>query len=235
MAKKLPRISRADQVYEALKDSILSHEWEVGEKIPPEAELAEAYGVNKLTVRMALQKLNVVGLLETRVGEGSFVCGFDMLGYFTEINSMKLLASDEQEIADFRSVLQTGAILLAIEKNPPDLSEKIHCLEDILKNMERTLAQGEWDRFMELDYQFHMTVCKLSGNVMMKNIAEATERLILENTRQSAMRSIRAGRYTQLLQFHREILEAIRERNLERFLKNERLSINQDSHKTTKE
>lgn len=46
---------------------------EAGGKIPSENELAQQFGVSRVTVRNALQKLSALELLETRFGEGSFV------------------------------------------------------------------------------------------------------------------------------------------------------------------
>lgn len=44
-----------DQVSEAIKQNILDHVWNVGDKIPSESELADEFEVNRLSVRMALQ------------------------------------------------------------------------------------------------------------------------------------------------------------------------------------
>lgn len=225
MNKKLPKISRVDQVYEALASSILHNEWLPDEKIPSESELADMYGVNKLTVRMALQKLNVVGLLETRVGEGSFVKKFNMADYFFEINAMNLLSNDNEEIADFRSVLQLGNILLSLKQSPEKLQNKINQLEKIYAEMADAVNNDRIEEFQELDYQFHMIVCKLSSNKMMVNIAQATEQLISDYTKKSGLRSIKAGRKKELLEFHRIILDSIKNRDVQTFIDNEYKSI----------
>jgi DNA-binding GntR family transcriptional regulator len=44
-----------------------------GERLEPEAELARRYGVNRLTVRRALEELGRAGVLRTEHGVGSFV------------------------------------------------------------------------------------------------------------------------------------------------------------------
>lgn len=74
-----------DQVCEAVKQDILDYVWAEGDRLPPEGELAAYFGVNRLSVRMALQKLSALGLIETRVGEGSFVARFSLQPYFNEI------------------------------------------------------------------------------------------------------------------------------------------------------
>lgn len=82
---KIRRLSVVDQVSDSIKQSLLDQVWKEGDKLPSEGELAEYYGVNRLSVRMALQKLSTLGLIETRVGEGSFVAHFSVQPIFSEL------------------------------------------------------------------------------------------------------------------------------------------------------
>ena len=63
---------------EDLKRMILDGGIQAGERLPSENELAEMFNVSRITIRQALQKLSVLGLVETRFGEGSFVKTFDV-------------------------------------------------------------------------------------------------------------------------------------------------------------
>jgi len=68
---KPKRIS--DQVFDQLRELIFRGEFKSGEKILTERELAEAFGVSRTSVRDAINKLVVMGLLEQRQGQGTFV------------------------------------------------------------------------------------------------------------------------------------------------------------------
>ena len=81
MDEKAKKISASEQVFEALQSQISSGVWKVGDRLPSEGELAERYGVIRLTVRVALQKLNALGVVETRTGSGTYVIEFDFEGY----------------------------------------------------------------------------------------------------------------------------------------------------------
>ena len=70
---KIKKVSVVDQVSEALKDNILNHTWEPGDKLPSEGDLADTFGVNRLSVRMALQKLNNAGAFRDQ-GRGRHLC-----------------------------------------------------------------------------------------------------------------------------------------------------------------
>ena len=68
---KIRKLSMADQVCDRIRTLLLDGTWPVGTKLPAEAQLADRFGVNRLTVRIALQKFNALGILETRDGEGT--------------------------------------------------------------------------------------------------------------------------------------------------------------------
>ena len=70
--------SIGEQVLAQMKEQILNGEWKEGMKIPSENQLCDTFGVSRVTVRQAIQKLVAQGLLETRLGEGSYVKGFDL-------------------------------------------------------------------------------------------------------------------------------------------------------------
>lgn len=61
------------QVYLVLRDKILSGQWESGDRVPSEAELATAFEVSRITVRRAVQELADEGLVERRRGSGTRV------------------------------------------------------------------------------------------------------------------------------------------------------------------
>lgn len=65
------RLSRA--VMHSLLQDIRQGRYAAGSRLPPERELARAFGVSRPVVREALLALDVLGLVETRVGSGSYV------------------------------------------------------------------------------------------------------------------------------------------------------------------
>jgi GntR family transcriptional regulator len=56
-----------------LRRRLTAGDWEVGEKLPSRAQLAEAYGVGTNVVQKAVERLIVEGLLEGRAGSGTYV------------------------------------------------------------------------------------------------------------------------------------------------------------------
>jgi GntR family transcriptional regulator len=61
------------QVYVDLKAALDSGEYAVGERLPPERELARLYGCSLITIRRALDELSREGRLGRQQGRGTFV------------------------------------------------------------------------------------------------------------------------------------------------------------------
>src|SRR5215471_9647475 len=91
--------------------------WREGEKIPPERELCQQLGVGRASLREALKALEIMGMLQTRLGEGTFVCGR------SEFYSRPLLwaiagsvREDVTEITEARRLIETELAGLAAER-----------------------------------------------------------------------------------------------------------------------
>ena len=61
------------QLEKLIKDKILSGEYKFGEAIPSERKLAETYGINRMTVRSAINNLENQGYIVKVHGKGNFV------------------------------------------------------------------------------------------------------------------------------------------------------------------
>lgn len=212
---KLIKSSLTDQIFDHIKDRILSGEWKVGEKIPSEFELSESLGVSRISLRMAIQKLNVLGLTETLVGDGTYVRDFSMRSYFRELYDSRILAKNYAVINDFRMILQIGSIRLAFEK--PNIDEGAAELERIYLSMEKAAEAEDLERFRELDSQFHQCICGLSDNELMCMLYDAIEHTLQEVTAKNVENSVKnAGSYRLVLAFHKTILEGVQERNIQK-------------------
>ena len=68
-----PRVS--EEVFQQLKESILSNEFKAGDKLPPERELAEQFQVSRVAIREAIRTLENAGFVTIRQGAagGAFV------------------------------------------------------------------------------------------------------------------------------------------------------------------
>ena len=61
MLKPVNHNSASSQIYEQLLHYIISGEWPVGTRLPSEKDLAEQFGVSRVPIREALQRLRAIG------------------------------------------------------------------------------------------------------------------------------------------------------------------------------
>lgn len=195
--------SISEQVFEQLKQLIVSGEWYVGMKIPPEMELAESMNVSRVTLRQALQKLTVLGLLETKVGEGSFVRE-ESLG-----KQMKVAISPAaylqphtlREVYDFRRAIEIQSAGLAAEYAT---QEQIDALREIYQR-QADVEHHTTESFAETDLEFHIQIARCTGNSLILTVYEVLWD-ILSNAMQ---RTVSQLGFQYGLEYHGQLLEAI--------------------------
>ena len=73
MITPIKKENATDQIYMQLLDMIFTDSWSAGSKIPSEAELSKQFGVSRVPVREALQRLNAMGIITSQQGRGAFV------------------------------------------------------------------------------------------------------------------------------------------------------------------
>jgi GntR family transcriptional repressor for pyruvate dehydrogenase complex len=88
MSKTVKKASSADAIYNALLDKIEKHYWDPGDRLPAENDLAEEYGVSRVTIRAVLQKLSALGLVETRSGGGTYVSKFNFFSLIQSVSGV---------------------------------------------------------------------------------------------------------------------------------------------------
>ena len=61
------------QIHDQIKKEIDEEVWQIGQRLPSERDLAETFQVSRMTLRQAITLLVEEGVLERRVGSGTFV------------------------------------------------------------------------------------------------------------------------------------------------------------------
>lgn len=199
--KPIKKVNVSEQVFEQMKELLTKGEWKPGEKLPSENELAEKFCVSRITVRQALQKLNVLGLLDTRLGEGSFVREIEPGDSMNALLPAVLLNRDMLiQVEEFREIVEVESVKLAAERAS---EEDIAVLWRILHRMEG--CQGNPKKFSAADLEFHMKLGEMTRN----DLVVKTEG-ILQSTLQEAMEDIVEGiGYAPGIYYHRQLIEAM--------------------------
>ncbi len=176
---KVQRVS--DQAYEQIRDLVFRGQLKPGEQLMPERELAKALGVSRPTVREAINKLVIMGLLEHRQGQGTYVRSINAQ---RESNPLAAVIEGHdatlEELLEVRMGLEGQSVILAAQRAS---AEDIVVLEKALEEM---LAENRAGRLgIEEDVSFHMAITYATKNTvqvyLMKNFYDLLHFGIQEN------------------------------------------------------
>jgi DNA-binding FadR family transcriptional regulator len=169
------------QVAEQFRALIRAGSWPVGEKIPGEHQLAEELGVSRGTVREALRALSVTGLLDPRIGDGTYVRATDEI---TGVLVRDEVAAALTPVLDVRAGLEAAAARLAARQATPDA---VRALDEALAA--RAAAHEARDRagYVAADAGFHRGVVVASGNPLLLRLYDAVAGAIHQSIEDTAV------------------------------------------------
>lgn len=195
--KKISRISIVDQVCASIKQDIADGMWKTGDKLPSEGEFAEIFGVNRLSVRMALQKLNTLGIIETRVGEGSYVRSFSLKPILKEVAVFYEGRDKYEDVRQLRFLLESECMRLAVLRGTDGDRERLKAAlqyyNDMAREFHRDINNQELlEQVVDADFMFHFQIILMSHNVLYRDIYQMVQALIHEHIKDLLSRRARA-------------------------------------------
>ena len=199
----------ADQVFDQLHDLILRHMFKPGEKIMPERELAEAFQVSRTSVRDAIHKLVVMGMLEQRQGQGTFVRrpGGKTHAYMAKV--MESQSATMQDLLEVRMGLECHAAALAAQRAR---DSDIEFLEKSLKEIEDGVHAGRMGS--DADTQFHMAIAYATHNPLQVFIMKQFHDFLAYGIKENLFRLYGESRqFETIQQQHTQIMNAIKARD----------------------
>jgi GntR family transcriptional regulator, transcriptional repressor for pyruvate dehydrogenase complex len=163
-----PAPALTDQAIAKIKDLILAGEFQAGSKLPREQDLARKLGLSRNSLREAVRALALIGVLNTRVGDGTYVTSLDAellmtgMGLVGELLDGKTLLEAHQ----VRRILEPVATSLAATRlTEADFAE----LADILERMERA---DRTQAFVDADNDFHAVINNATGNATLASLIQ---------------------------------------------------------------
>ncbi|WP_124064941.1 FadR/GntR family transcriptional regulator [Clostridium sp. E02] len=143
-------------------DEFFSGRLNPGDKIESDRNLAEIFQVGRSAIREALKVLDVLGLIEIRPGQGSFLCNDGSNFFMIPLSwSLFLNTGQVESILDVRYALEVKAAGMSASHAQ---SKNLEELNDIFFRMYNAYHDQDYDVFLELDMEFHLIVSKCSGN-----------------------------------------------------------------------
>ncbi|NVK31784.1 MAG: FadR family transcriptional regulator [Gammaproteobacteria bacterium] len=161
-----------DDVVEQLKSFIEVETLLPGDRFPTESELCKRLGVSRTVVREAIARLKARGILRSKRGSGVFVdrqLDQESNTPLAPPNLAELL-----EILELRLALEVEGARLAAKRGTA--SQMVE-LSTATKIFEQRI--GDWDRSVEADVHFHLTIARATGNSQFETLlAEMSQRVL---------------------------------------------------------
>lgn len=162
-----------EQVIEQVRNMIIDGTLKKGDKLPTERDLAAQLNVSRTSVREALRALEVIGLVESRQGEGNFIRENFQDSLFEPLSMMFLLEeSKPKDILELRRIVEVETAALSAQKIT---NEDIISIMGLVAKMKNTLNE---DTNAELDKEFHYKIAKSSGNLLVVSILNVISTLM---------------------------------------------------------
>jgi DNA-binding FadR family transcriptional regulator len=207
------------QVMEKIRELITSGLYKPGDKIPTEQELAEHFGIGRSSVREAIKIFQHLGILESRVPKGTFLCSRSQIS--TEAISWSILLGDNDmwEILELRQVIEEAAFLSIVTRYARDAQSchsLIQKLEAEIENMKTALAEGSLEKLSLADYNFHGLIIWEGKNNLFLELFRILDAFLREEIRKTyyAMKDPR-----DISLDHQEILDALKSGDIEKAVK----------------
>ena len=130
MLKQVEKTKVADEIVDQLKSLILAGHYSPGARLPAERELAKSLGVNRSSLREALKRLEQLGLLSIRQGDGTRVTNFMETAGIELLEHLVPLANSGypriiRDAMEFRLCYCTDIIKLAVPRRTEEQLAKL--------------------------------------------------------------------------------------------------------------
>jgi len=199
--------SAVDEVVDGIRNLIATGQLPPGARLPPEAALAESFGLSRTSVREGVRALTTAHVLQVRRGDGTFVTSLEPALLFEGIGFAVDLLREEYtlDLLETRRLIEPEAVAIAASRIS---GAQLHHLRTTLQAMRAAESHSD---FVTLDAEFHDLINLASGNPVLAALIRSVSR---PSQRARVWRDIlESGATTQTLTEHQEILDALTSRD----------------------
>lgn len=204
-----------ERVYRMIVDQfakmIYRGELKKGDKIPSERQLSQLLGVGRSSIREALSAMTLMGIIESRPGEGTFIINEISTSIIQPLSLVIALEKNHNDFIELRKILESECARIAAFRRSEKCLSKIENQLIIMEENNEEIVKAKADK------EFHRAIIEATGNILMIDIIEAISEAIeiyIIDARKKLLR--RSGNVEILLVQHRNIFKAIKNMDAER-------------------
>lgn len=171
--------SQTDVVIERIKAMITNGRLGAGSRLPIEKDLAAELSVSRGSLREGVRALAIMGVLETRQGDGTYVTSLDPDLLLAPMSFMVDLQTPANgtHLQSVRRVLETEAAgraaLCITEEDLAAAAGILDTVEPLIDAHESVDHSVDHDAIMDADIAFHRMISRASGNPALDALIEA--------------------------------------------------------------
>lgn len=187
------------QLVAQFRQRIVEGTWPVDDRIPGELQLAAEFAVSRGTVREALRALSLTGVLEPRVGDGTYVRARDEL---SALLVQDPAAADLDHALDVRAIFESAA---ASRSATHPSAARIDAMREHLGRRTSAASAGDVESYIAADVAFHRELVESAENPLLTRLYE----LVGFRMRDSIIRTVHLPEPAVLSQQHEDVVQAI--------------------------
>ena len=182
----MPVMRLSDRVAQQLLELIQTTQLQSGAKLPTERALSEQLGVSRTALREAIQKLASRGVLESRVGSGTFLR--ERMQEWPDqavAPLIPLIRDDPQyryDVLETRQMIEINTAWHAAQRATDKDKDHIRrCFDEMLLHQKSQDAANS----ARADAQFHLAIAEASHNVVVVQVMRSLFEMVLNTVAQN--------------------------------------------------
>ncbi|AGA69783.1 transcriptional regulator [Desulfitobacterium dichloroeliminans LMG P-21439] len=195
-----------EEIVEQIRDLVSRGDLKPGDRLPSERDLVERLQVSRASIREALSALELMGLLEVRSGEGTFVRKLRSESVVAPLAWMLTMEKVTViELLEIRKILEVQAVGIAAERaEEKDINDLSAALDDLRADLSSPTSDGS------ADHRFHYAITRATKNNIMIRLMDTISDL-MKYVLKTSRSKLYEGKYTPALLFqeHKKIYDAI--------------------------
>jgi GntR family transcriptional repressor for pyruvate dehydrogenase complex len=196
----------AEEIADRIRELILDGTFQPGRALPSERVLAERFHVSRGSLRDGFRILEMIGLLESRHGQGTFPHELTVDRLVTPLTSVLTYRRDlQEELMDVRRMFEPAVARVAATRVS---DEDIQNLERILEAQRRQIKAGR--SAIREDTAFHAALARATRNHIVERIMETLNDLLVESRKLTLKQQ---GRPERSIRGHEAVVAALSRRD----------------------
>jgi GntR family transcriptional regulator, transcriptional repressor for pyruvate dehydrogenase complex len=170
----------AEEIVGQLRSLILTGRYAPGDKLPPERQLAKELGVNRASLREALKKLEHMGLVKIRQGDGTRVqdfmasAGIDILSHLIPVSQSGAQLELVRDVMEFRRMYGREIARIAADRATDEDLARMVGIADACDDPALSAAD-----LLRLDFDFYVALTQATHNRVLSLLINTTRPAVL--------------------------------------------------------